>query len=86
MAEDKRTKSRRRALRFPEVRGKVVEMVEIDPEVEVITILFQDKTALSFDVGPTLTIFPELSDWKTGDSRRIKRWPAVRSKSAMVSW
>jgi hypothetical protein len=86
MADDTRGKTRRRALRFPEVRGKVVEMVEIDPEVEAITIVFQDKTALSFDLGPTLSVFPELSDWRTGNSRRIKRWPAVRSKSAMVSW
>jgi hypothetical protein len=86
MAEPKRTKTHRRVIRFPEVKGKVVEMVEIDPDVEAITIIFEDKTALSFDLGPTLAIFPELSDWKTGNSRRIKRWPPLHAKPAMVSW
>jgi hypothetical protein len=71
---------------FREVKGKIVERVEIDPDLHAITILFQDKTALSFDLEPRLTVFPELSDWKTGNWRGIKRWKAIHSKSSIVSW
>ena len=89
MAAHKRTHWRKRRtsfLPFPEVKGKIVESVEIDPAVRAITILFQDKTALSFDLEPSLTVLPELSDWKTGNWRGVKRWPAVHSKISIVSW
>jgi hypothetical protein len=81
-----RKKSPRELTYFHEVKGKIVERVEIDPDLNAITILFQDKTALSFDLEPRLTVFPELSDWKTGDWRGIKRWRAIHSKISMVSW
>lgn len=71
MAALKGTHSRKKRSRhftyFPQVKGKIVESVEIDADLNAITILFQDKTALSFDLEPRLTVFPELSDWKTGN-------------------
>jgi hypothetical protein len=79
-------KRTRRFTYFPQVKGKIVESVEIDADVNAITILFQDKTALSFELEPRLTVFPELSDWKTGNWRGIKQWRAVHSKISMVSW
>jgi hypothetical protein len=89
MAKKKSTHSRQRRSRdfrhFP-VKGKIVESVEVDPDVEAITILFQDKTALSFELNPRLVVFPELSDWKTGDWRGLKRWRPLHSKLSMVSW
>jgi hypothetical protein len=81
-----RKKRSRHFTYFPQVKGKIVESVEIDADVNAITILFQDKTALSFDLDPRLTVFPELSDWKTGNWRGIKRWRAIHSKISMVSW
>ena len=81
-----RKKRTRRFLQFPQVKGKTVESVEIGPDVDVITILFEDKTVLSFDLDPQLTVFSELSDWKTGNWRGIKRWRPLRSKPSMVSW
>jgi hypothetical protein len=90
MAAHKRNRSRKRHtrqfLRFPEVKGKTVEAVEVDPDLTAIVVLFQDKTALSFDLDPCLTVFPELSDWKTGNWRGIKRWRPLHSKLTMVSW
>jgi hypothetical protein len=87
MAVHKRTRSRKRhssqLTRFP-VRGKIVESVEADSEA--ITILFQDRTALSFDFEAGLSVFPELSGWETGDWRAIKRWRPIHSKSSMASW
>src|SRR5882724_5527427 len=90
LAALKGTHSRKKRSRhftyFPQVKGKIVESVEIDADLNAITILFQDKTALSFDLEPRLTVFPELSDWKTGNWRGIKRWRAIHSKISMVSW
>ena len=71
-------------IRFPEVKGKIVESVEADPDA--ITIHFQDKTALSFEVDSVHILYPELSDWKTGNSRSIKHWPSIHSKPAMLRW
>jgi hypothetical protein len=81
-----RKKSPRQLTYFREVKGKIVERVEIDPDLNAIIILFQDKTALSFALEPRLTVFPELSDWKTGNWRGIKRWRALHSKTSMLSW
>ena len=90
MADSKRTHSRKRRrsnfTRFPEVKGKIVESVEVDPDVQAVVILFKDRTALSFDLEPRLTVLPELSDWKTGNWKGIKRWPALHSKISMVKW
>jgi len=52
--------------------------------VQAIAIVFNDKTVLSFDLEPMVVVFPELSDWKTGNWEGIKRWPSLRSKISMV--
>ena len=88
MADQKRTRSRKRRsrgyLRFPEVKGKVVERVEIDPAAAAVVIVFQDHTVLSFDIDPHVLVYPELSDWKSGNWKGIKRWPPVQSKGSIV--
>ena len=58
----------------------------IEADAETITILFRDKTALSFDFDPTLIIYPELADLRTGNWRGIKRWRSIHSKPSMVEW
>lgn len=87
MADKQRTHSRKRRsrfLRFPEIAGKTIESVEIDPDVQAIAIVFNDKTVLSFDLEPMVVVFPELSDWKTGNWKGMKRWPSLRSKITIV--
>jgi hypothetical protein len=82
MAKSKVTRSRnKRKNAFPDIKGKVVEGVELMPSENgySIGIMFQDRTFLSFDVEPYLTIFPELSDWKTENYKPLKRWPIVRN-------
>jgi hypothetical protein len=90
MANSKRTRSRPRRssdlLNFPEVQGKIVDQVEVDPDAQAVTILFRDKTVLSFDLDFYSVIFPELSDWKTGDWQGIKRWRPLCSRPSMVKW
>jgi len=88
MADRKTTRSPKRRTsrltRFPEVTGKIVDSVEMD--AEVIAILFQDKTQLSFDLDPQVTVYPELADFKTGNLRSMKKWPALRSNPTMLRW
>ncbi|MGZ4868118.1 MAG: hypothetical protein ACXV7C_12895 [Candidatus Angelobacter sp.] len=82
MAKSKGTRTRRkRKNAFPEIRGKIVEGVELMPSENgySIGIMFQDRTYLSFDVEPYITVFPELSDRKTENYKPLKRWPIVRS-------
>lgn len=86
MAANKVTRSRWRRKRsdFPEVTGKVVEAVEVRPSDTGygIGIMFTDRMYLSFDVDieSRIIIAPELSDWKTGNYKPLKRWPPVRSE------
>jgi hypothetical protein len=82
MAKSKGTHSRtKRKNAFPEVKGKIVDSVELMPSENgySIGIMFKDRTFLSFDVDPFITIFPELSDWKTHNYKPLRRWRIVRS-------
>jgi hypothetical protein len=83
MAKSKITHSRikRKRNAFPEIKGKIVNSVELMPTANgySIGILFNDRTFLSFDVEPFVTVFPELSDWKTKNYKPLKRWRTVRS-------
>ena len=71
---------------FPEVKGKIVARVEIDSDAKAITILFSDKTVLSFDLDSRHVVFPELADFKTGNWKGIKRWPPIHGSISMVKW
>ena len=90
MADRKRTRSIKRDtsqfLRFPQVKGKIVESVEVDPHVEAVTIVFEDKTVLSFILEPMLAVFPELSATRRRERRTIKRWRRLQSRPSIVSW
>jgi hypothetical protein len=71
---------------FSEVKGKTVEAVELDADATAIVILFQDNTALSFDLDPGLSVFPELRKRGKGDWRKIKRWSPIHSSPSVVKW
>jgi hypothetical protein len=82
MAKSKGTHShRKRKNAFPEITGKIVKGVELMPGENgySIGIMFQDRTFLSFDVEPYITVSLELSDWKSKNYKPLKRWPTVRS-------
>ncbi len=67
--------------RLEEVAGKTVEYVEIftSGEYHSITVRFQDETGLHFVIDPGFTLETTYDDWKTGDLRRLKRWPLIHS-------
>jgi hypothetical protein len=73
-------------LQFPEVRGKIVQLIELDPDAQAIVILFEDSTALSFDIDSTHAVFPEFSRRKSGNWTPVKKWRPVQSPLSMAKW
>ena len=69
--------------RFEEVKGKLVDLVEVFTagEYHSIDVRFEDKTALHFVIDPGFTLETEYADWKTGNWRPIKRWPLIHSET-----
>jgi hypothetical protein len=89
MAKSKVTRSRKPRSsysRFPEVKGKVVSLVEVDHNAQAILIMFEDNTVLGFDIDSSHVVFPELSDRKKGNWKPIKKWPPIYSPISMVKW
>jgi hypothetical protein len=70
--------------RMEEIKGKIVDYVEFftSSESHSIDICFQDKTTLHFTIDPSFLLETEYADWKTGNWRRIKRWPTLRSATS----
>ena len=86
MAAHKRTKKKpyQRVHKFPTVKGKVIAEVElaISPDYNIIEIVFQDKTSLTFNLEPCFQIVPELVNWKSGSYKPVKHWRPVHSRSS----
>jgi len=76
-----KSSQKHRTRKFPgtQFKGKIVHDIEarITDEGCAIGIMFQDRTYLSFDVDMGVTILPELSDFKTGEYRPLKRWRPI---------
>jgi hypothetical protein len=72
--------------RFEEVKGKVVDLVEVFTagENHAIDVRFQDKTSLHFVIDPGFILETEYADWKTGNWRPIKRWPLIHSETHRI--
>lgn len=83
MADRKRIKNKphQRVQRFREAKGKVVSEVELSmsPDFNIIEVIFEDKTALSFEIVPCFQVVPELVNWKSGNYKPTKRWKPVHS-------
>jgi hypothetical protein len=82
MAKRKSTqphKNRTRQFPATQFKGKIVHDIEarITDEGCAIGIMFKDRTYLSFDVDMGVTILPELSSFKTGEYRPLKRWRLI---------
>jgi hypothetical protein len=72
--------------RFEEVKGKLVDLVEVFTagENHAIDVRFQDKTSLHFVIDPGFSLETEYADWKTGNWRPIKRWPLIHSETHRI--
>jgi hypothetical protein len=73
--------------RFEEVKGKIVDLVEVftTGEYHSIDVRFQDKTALHFVIDPGFILDTGYVDWKTGNLRPIKRWPLIHSETHRIN-
>jgi hypothetical protein len=70
-----------RLVKFPQARGRTVEMVELslDSDYHCVSIRFKDNTDLTVVIDPALTFQATYSEWKSGNQKVLKRWPVVRS-------
>lgn len=78
MAEDKNTTRQE----FPEVRDKIVDIVELDVEADfyAITMRFQDKTSLTFSIEPCVFTFPRYCRSEEGEEKIVKEYDPIRSR------
>jgi len=72
--------------RYEEVKGKLVDFVEVYTagEYHAIDVRFQDKTSLHFVIDPGFILETEYADLKTGNWRPIKRWPLIHSETHRI--
>ena len=72
---------RRKILRFPQTKGKVIETVEFSTELgyHSISVNFTDKTSLNFGIEARFIVETDYSNWKTGNQRVIQRWRPVQN-------
>jgi hypothetical protein len=68
----------RRVISFPQAKNKTLTVVEFStaPAEHNITLMFNDQTALTFEIcpEPRFSLAADYSNWKTGNERFIKRW------------
>jgi hypothetical protein len=77
-----RKRRTRRSTTFAQFKGKIIDRVEVNTTDYgcAIGIMFDDRTYLCFEVETGgLTILPDLSDWKTGNYKPLKRWRHISS-------
>jgi hypothetical protein len=69
-----------RTVTFPQVKGKRMEKIELrtSADYHAITLEFQDKTSVGFEIQPGFTVQAAYADFKTGESR-VKTWPEIVS-------
>lgn len=85
MADRKGKSSRKKRTRrstFAQFKGKIIDRVEVNTTDCgcAIGIMFDDRTYLCFEVEMGgVTILPDLSDWKTGNYKPLKRWRHISS-------
>ena len=83
MANDKLTRT---VTEFPEAKGKIIESIQVYVTADHYSanVNFTDNTAIVLSLEPSITVFPYLGDWKTGDCEVLKEWEPVKSISLRV--
>ena len=66
---------------FPQAKGKILQGVEFDTSsgYHAITVNFQDNTCLDLVIDTCFTLKADYFDWRSGEQRVLKQWPAIRS-------
>lgn len=70
----------RRFHRFEEFHGKLIDYIEFFTAggYHALDVRFQDNTSMHFVIEFGFLLQPEYCDWKTGEYRRLKKWPLIR--------
>jgi hypothetical protein len=89
MTEDKSNESpeeRTRTTEFPEAKGKIIQSIQVYVAADnfSVNINFTDNTAIVLSMEPSLTVFPYLGDWATGERKVLKEWEPMKSISLRV--
>lgn len=68
---------------FPQAKGKITEKVEFftTGAYHSITIDFEDKTSLNFEIEPGFTINAELQQRRKGETEVLFEWPPIPSET-----
>ena len=71
-----------RIVQFPQVKGKTAEKVEFftTGEYHSITIDFEDKTSLNFEIEPGFIINAEFQQRRKGETEVLFEWPPLPSE------
>jgi hypothetical protein len=70
---------------FPEVKGKTIEDLKLYPDDDTtLQLRFTDRTDLSFDLEPGLTVRTFLYDAKVENALPTKIWPPLQRASSWV--
>jgi hypothetical protein len=79
MATLPRNSRRSRLTTFPEMKGRTVERIEVclSSDYHCVSIRFEDKTDFTVEIDTRMVFQALHSDWKAGDMRVLKRWPAL---------
>jgi hypothetical protein len=74
-----------RLIEFPDVRGKVVEKIEISTgrEYHGITIYFRDKSLLTLNLETCFLLQPSLCVISNGEIKVVEEWPPIRSSTEL---
>jgi hypothetical protein len=78
-----RRHSDRKLVEFPRMKGRTVGKIALftSSGYHSVRIDFQDKTSLNIAIEPDFTFKANYADLTTGNERRIRNWPAIRSQS-----
>jgi len=61
------------------MKGRKVERIDVwfSSNYPCVSVRFEDKTDFTVEIDTRLVFTALHSDWKTGNMRVIRRWPAV---------
>ena len=77
-----RRRSGRKFVEFPRMKGRTVEKIALftSSGYHSVRVDFQDKTSLNITIEPDFAFKANYADLTTGNERRIRNWPAIRSQ------
>jgi hypothetical protein len=53
--------------------------LSLSSDYNIVEVVFQDKTSLTFNLESCLQVVPELVSWKSGSYKPLKRWRSIHS-------